>query len=102
MPERRASKVWTPGRLVVVLAFVSFIPPVFAQGGGHPDLAGIWNSATATPLERPARLKGKEFFTPAEAAEWERQASAQNEDPASDRAASNVGTYNTAFREFRR
>ena len=25
----------------------------------HPDFDGIWNSATATPLERPAQLKDK-------------------------------------------
>ena len=29
---------------------------------------GIWNSATATPLERPPQLKDKAFFTPEEAA----------------------------------
>lgn len=34
-----------------------------------PDLQGIWTNATVVPLERPANLKGKEFFTDAEAAE---------------------------------
>ena len=33
-----------------------------------PDLQGIWTNATVVPLERPANLKGKEFFTDAEAA----------------------------------
>jgi hypothetical protein len=33
------------------------------------DLQGIWTNATVVPLERPANLKGKEFFTDAEAAE---------------------------------
>jgi len=46
----------------------------------HPDFEGIWNSATATPLERPAQFKDKPFFTPEEATAWERQASAQNYD----------------------
>jgi hypothetical protein len=32
-----------------------------------PDLQGIWTNQTLTPLERPADLAGKEFFTPAEA-----------------------------------
>jgi hypothetical protein len=36
---------------------------------GHPDLEGIWTSASVVPLERPANLKGKEFFTEQEAAE---------------------------------
>jgi hypothetical protein len=39
---------------------------------GHPDLQGTWSKATLTPLERPPHLAGKEFFTEAEAAEWEK------------------------------
>ena len=38
---------------------------------GHPDLQGIWDFRTATPLERPRDFAGKEFFTPEEAAQWE-------------------------------
>ena len=33
-----------------------------------PDLEGVWNFATLTPLERPAQLGDKEFLTDAEAA----------------------------------
>jgi hypothetical protein len=44
----------------------------------QPDLQGIWSNATVTPLERPADLAGKEFFTPAEAAEYEKQARERN------------------------
>jgi hypothetical protein len=40
---------------------------------GHPDLQGVWDFATATPLERPAELAGKEFFTPEEAAAYEKR-----------------------------
>lgn len=36
---------------------------------GHPDMEGVWTSATVVPLERPANLKGKEFYTEQEAAE---------------------------------
>jgi len=39
---------------------------------GHPDLSGIWTNVTITPLERPRELAGKEFFTPAEAAQYEK------------------------------
>jgi hypothetical protein len=40
---------------------------------GQPDLQGIWTNITITPMERPAALAGKEFFTPAEAAAFEKQ-----------------------------
>ena len=38
---------------------------------GRPDLQGIWNFGTITPMERPADLAGKEFLTEKEAAEYE-------------------------------
>ena len=41
---------------------------------GAPDLQGIWDTRTATPLERPAALKGREFLTDAEVAVYERRA----------------------------
>jgi len=34
---------------------------------GAPDLTGNWTNATYTPLERPANMAGKEFFTAEEA-----------------------------------
>src|SRR6266567_3116278 len=40
---------------------------------GEPDLQGIWDFATITPLERPSELAGKEFLTDQEAAELERR-----------------------------
>lgn len=36
---------------------------------GHPDLRGVWNFSSQTPLERPDRLADQEFFTAAEIAE---------------------------------
>ncbi len=30
---------------------------------GHPDLQGIWDQTTGTPLERPPELAGQEFLT---------------------------------------
>ena len=36
---------------------------------GRPDLQGYWTTQTFTPLQRPASLAGKEFFTEEEAAE---------------------------------
>lgn len=52
-----AAKVWTPTR----------------AADGHPSLEGYWTNASFTPLERPAELASKEFFTEAEAAAWQKQ-----------------------------
>ncbi len=38
---------------------------------GQPDLQGVWTNATITPLERPAELGDKAFFTEQEAADYE-------------------------------
>ena len=40
---------------------------------GKPDLQGVWTSATLTPLERPADLGNKQFFTKEEAVQWTKQ-----------------------------
>ncbi len=40
---------------------------------GAPDLQGTWSNATLTPLQRPAELKDKEFFTPDEAKAYVRK-----------------------------
>jgi hypothetical protein len=41
---------------------------------GHPDLQGVWDFRSATPLERPARFAGREFMTPEEVSEYEKLA----------------------------
>ena len=91
--------VVTAIRTLIAAALAGAI--VNAQGS-PPSIEGMWNSATATPLERPVQLKDKPFFTPAEAAEWERQAAARNEEPSAEQLAKNkgTGTYNTFFREW--
>lgn len=40
---------------------------------GQPDLRGIWDFRTITPLERPSKLAGKQVLTETEAAELEEQ-----------------------------
>ena len=40
---------------------------------GHPDLQGIWNNSTRTPLERSPEFAGKPTLTDAEAKVWEQQ-----------------------------
>lgn len=90
-------------RLLIVMAFA----PVLVSGqkanlDQRPNFEGVWNSATATPLERPRELKDKAFFTPDEATAWEREFARRNEEPApgAARAGTGTGTYNTAYREF--
>ena len=88
----------------VAAAALGLVPVVFGQGASaaHPNVDGIWNSATATPLERPRQLKDKPFFTPEEAVEWERQVAQSNEErpPQPGVKSSGTGTYNTFFREY--
>ncbi|HUQ87131.1 MAG TPA: hypothetical protein VM096_06200 [Vicinamibacterales bacterium] len=84
----------------VLLTAPAFVSGQRSSGAAHPDFEGIWNSATATPLERPRDLKDKAFFTPAEAAEWERAYAKQNEDPAPGAKRTGTGTYNTVYREW--
>jgi hypothetical protein len=52
----------------------------------RPNFDGIWNSATATPLERPAQLKDKAFYTPEEAAAFEQQVTSRNQQAERERA----------------
>ena len=40
---------------------------------GHPDLQGIWNNVTLTPLERPRDLAGKQYFTREEAEAYQKR-----------------------------
>ena len=74
---------------------------------GDPDLQGIWNNNTITPLERPAELADQEFLSAEEAAALERQA-AESVDrqnaPSEVRteplpAGGNVGAYNSYWTE---
>ncbi len=46
----------------------SYAPP--RTPDGQPDFQGIWSNAVLTPLERPADLKDKQFFTKEEEAAY--------------------------------
>ena len=43
---------------------------------GDPDLQGLWNNATITPLQRPESLGDKAFLTAEEVAAMEQRAAA--------------------------
>jgi hypothetical protein len=65
---------------------------------GDPDLEGTWTNATLTVLQRAPELGTKAFFTPEEAAAWEKQRiQATNADR--PLRAGEVGAYNDAFFE---
>ena len=99
--------------LVLVMAFVLLMPSGTAGQSpasapkkwntprtpdGQPDIQGIWNNSTITPVERPADLAGKEFFTPEEAAAYERQLlQSSNADRRDGGADADVGR---AYNEF--
>jgi len=86
--------------LSAVAAAIAVVPAVSLTGqAGRRDLQGIWTNATLTPLERPPELAGKEFFTPAEAAAFEKQGRERNN---ADRRDSNAEAdlavgYNAAW-----
>jgi hypothetical protein len=52
--------------------------PSLRTPDGQPDLQGTWSFATITPMERPANLAGKEFFTEKEAADYEKDVVTRN------------------------
>ncbi len=61
--------------LPAALALISAVP-VSAQGrtpDGQPDLEGVWDAASLTPLERPVELGNQEFYTPEEIAAYEKK-----------------------------
>ena len=102
-------------RVVARVAAVSLASvPVYGQAQtsprtpwGDPDLQGIWNNNTLTPLERPDSLADTEFLTPEAAAAIERQAVARvdrENAPSEVRtdplpAGGNVGAYNSYWTE---
>jgi hypothetical protein len=90
---------------IVAVAVVASAP-LFGQtaakaprtADGQPDLQGVWNFSTITPLERSAEFTGREFLTDAEAAQFEkRSAELSNRD---NRERSPEADVNGAYNEF--
>ena len=65
--------------VTLTLALVPAIAVAQASSGaprtpdGKPDLQGIWDFRTVTPMERPAEFADKAFLTEQEAADYERR-----------------------------
>ena len=79
--------------------------PATAQGDaprtawGQPDLQGVWDFRSITPMERPEDLADKEFLTEEEAAQLEQDAVERdirlwNRDARRTEAGESVGGYN--------
>lgn len=60
---------------------------------GQPDLQGVWNFSTVTPLERPAQFEGKPVLSDSEAEEFAEQDAAKR-DHDKNAPADIVGNYN--------
>ena len=63
---------------------------------GHPDLQGIWDQTTGTPLERAADAGDREFLSDEEAAERERRRFAAFDAPP---RAGSPGNYGSQWRD---
>ncbi|HWE51645.1 MAG TPA: hypothetical protein VG273_17765 [Bryobacteraceae bacterium] len=88
---------FTTGTLFALLT----IAPIAALAQ-QPDLTGYWTNTTLTPLQRPAELKNKAFFTDEkEAAAWEKRVKAavdyDTRDPDPEKDVNH--SYNELFRE---
>jgi hypothetical protein len=61
----------------LAIALLATHQPILAQRRppSRPQLEGVWNGATLTPLERPAGFEHRATFTPEEAAEYKRTSS---------------------------
>ena len=74
--------------LLTVIAVVALAPmfaaaqsatPLPRTAWGAPDLEGVWDFRSLTPMERPEDLRHKEFFTEEEVANLEQEAIDRNQ-----------------------
>jgi hypothetical protein len=64
---------------------------------GTPDMQGIWNNVTATPLQRPNEFKDKAFLTREEAAEFAQRAAQREADSESRPTAQQTAGQRTGY-----
>jgi len=92
------------GQLIAVLLVAVFTAPAFGQdmprtSWGTPDLQGVWDFRTITPLERPEELGEQSLLSDEETANLEQEAVDRdirewNEAAERTEAGGNVGGYN--------
>ena len=66
--------------LVLLVATPALSQDVNRTEWGHPDIQGIWDFRTITPLERPEELGDQEFISAEEAANAEQEVISRNEE----------------------
>jgi hypothetical protein len=66
---------------------------------GKPDLQGVWDFKTITPLDRPKEVGDYKFLTDAQLAAWEKRARDAEDQIDRPPAPGNPGAYNAAFRD---
>jgi hypothetical protein len=71
---------------------------VVMSADGHPDIQGVWNFSTLTPLERSAEFAGRATMTAAEAAAYERRTLERNN--RDRREATPEADVSSAYNEF--
>ena len=57
---------------------------------GHPDLQGVWDYRTITPMERPRQFGDREFYTDEEIAELEGRANRRMDTPPDENTPANL------------
>jgi hypothetical protein len=99
-------------RFVFVVAVLCLLPvlPAVAQPGdtsaprtpwGDPDLMGVWDFRSLTPLQRPSALADKAVLTLEEAATYQRErVAALNKDRRTGDGLSTAGDVANAYNEF--
>jgi len=114
MSHGMAGRVFPARRLAIgaVVCLLASSAPAVAQlaapGGdtprtlwGDPDLMGVWDFRSLTPLERPAEFEGKAVLSAEEAAAYERERVALlDKDRRTDDGLSTAADVSSAYNEF--
>jgi len=100
VPAAAQSGLTAVEKAAAALAPKGWTPP--RTPDGQPDLQGIWTNGFITPVERPADLAGKPFFTKEEARAFEtRTVKSADKDRRDGDSVSDVGrAYNDAWWDF--
>ena len=94
--------------LLLKFAGAADTPPTKASGiktaWGEPDLQGIWTDEFQTPLQRPAKYAGKEFFTDQERAALDAERAGIELRPRGEKGSERdvAGAYNQVYMSIKR